>query len=232
MQPDPTLTAQLEAIRVRGLPEHVAISINDPCDVYKNGNGSCLFNTEETFGLLFGQLNIQFITLIVQSHHVGLRLLQRLRPVLIKNQVCVSFLAEEQNLSPELREQVLWEVAATKRFNRHHICVALNYSSRDEILKAVKRIVADSSRGRLHGTSLSEELFHTYLSAEKFPDPDLIIRTGGQKNFQNALLWQMAYAEFWTSEKSFAELTCYDYICAIEAFQQRERRFGGLIRTT
>lgn len=101
------------------------------------------------------------------------------------------------------------------------ITFAINYGSRAEIIKAFKKLSED-------GGEISEENFSHYLYTAGLPDPDLIIRTGGEVRLSNFLLWQAAYTELYFSPVLFPDFSCKDFDKAIKAFSKRNRRFGGI----
>lgn len=102
---------------------------------------------------------------------------------------------------------------------------------RQEILDAVKNLATSKITGRLNGKSVDEELFRRFLSTNGTPDPDLIIKTNGELRVGNSLIWQMAYSEFWVIDKPWYKLDRCDLLTAIEAYQNRERRFGQVLNT-
>jgi undecaprenyl diphosphate synthase len=106
---------------------------------------------------------------------------------------------------------------------------ALNYGSRAEILDAVKQIINDSKNGILKETDLNEEIFSSYLMSSEFHDPDLLIRTSGEIRLSNFMLWQLAYSEFWFTEVLWPDFNEEYFLEAIDAYQKRQRRFGGIL---
>lgn len=105
--------------------------------------------------------------------------------------------------------------------------IALNYGSRDEIKRAVKRMAEDVKNGKISPDEVSEDMISSYLDTHDLPDPDLIIRTSGEQRLSNFLLWQCAYSEFYFPEVLWPDFTKEDMIKAIEKYNSRERRFGG-----
>jgi undecaprenyl diphosphate synthase len=106
--------------------------------------------------------------------------------------------------------------------------VAFNYGSRQEIARAASRLAADVRDGRVALNGLSTELFESYLDTAGIPDPDLLIRTGGEERISNFLLWQCAYAEFVFLPEYWPDFNETSLQRAIADYQERERRFGGL----
>ena len=105
---------------------------------------------------------------------------------------------------------------------------ALNYGGRNEIVKAVKQMVDDVANGKVAKEDITEELFEQYLYTHNFCDPDLIIRTSGEKRISNFLLWQSAYSEFWFTDVLWPDFTEETLKEALQDYQTRIRRFGGV----
>ena len=101
------------------------------------------------------------------------------------------------------------------------LSVAFNYGARNEIIKTVNKLLENNVE------KINEDIFSSNLMTKNYPDPDIIIRTGGQKRLSNFLLWQSAYSELIFIKKPWPEFTKEDFIEAIYEFNKRERRFGG-----
>jgi undecaprenyl diphosphate synthase len=104
--------------------------------------------------------------------------------------------------------------------------LALSYGGRDEIATAAGRMVSDSLAGKIKPADVTKELCQRYLYTSGLPDPDLLIRTGGEYRISNFLLWQMAYTEFYFNDILWPDFREPDLMEAIAEYQQRERRFG------
>lgn len=121
------------------------------------------------------------------------------------------------------------EIASAKELTKDNtgtvLNVAFNYGGRDEIVRAVKKCLADES---LKIEDLTEEKFAQYLDTCSMPDPDIIIRPSGEQRLSNYLLWQCAYSEFWYSNINWPDFTAEDLRTAIYDYQNRDRRFGGV----
>lgn len=121
----------------------------------------------------------------------------------------------------------LKEAMARTASNRGMILnLALSYGGRDEIVLAAKRMVSDGLAGKITSDQVTKELCASYLYTAGLPDPDLLIRTGGEYRISNFLLWQMAYTEFYFSEILWPDFRERHILKAIADYQQRERRFG------
>ena len=104
--------------------------------------------------------------------------------------------------------------------------LAINYSARTELCDAVRAIALDVAAGKLSADAVNEELVSSYLYTQGLPDPELLIRTGGELRVSNFLLYQIAYTELWSTQINWPEFTPSDLHAALQAFQQRKRRFG------
>jgi undecaprenyl diphosphate synthase len=118
-------------------------------------------------------------------------------------------------------------IEETKHNRKLTFTVALNYGGRAEIIDAVRRLAYEAAAGRLDPHSINEENFHKFLYTNGTPDPDLVIRTGGEMRLSNFLLWQLAYAEFISTPIYWPDFDRRELIRAIVEYQRRERRFGG-----
>ena len=108
------------------------------------------------------------------------------------------------------------------------LVVAFNYGSRQELLRAVQKIAAQVSGGLVDSAAIDVELVTRNLDTADMPDPDLLIRTGGEERISNFLLWQCAYTEFVFVPEYWPDFNAEIFVRAIEQFKSRERRFGGL----
>ena len=106
--------------------------------------------------------------------------------------------------------------------------IAVNYGSRDEMIRGMKRMLQDVKSGALAAEDLNEERFASYLDTAGIPDPDLLIRTSGEMRLSNYLLWQLAYTEFYFTDIYWPDFNREELVKAIEKYNKRERRFGGV----
>ena len=136
--------------------------------------------------------------------------------------VRIVHLGKTANLDPELRTAVENAQNLTADNSGITLNVAFDYGGRDEILQAVRRIIRDG----LEPESLDEETFRRYLFTAHCPDPDLIIRTGGEQRISNFLLWQSAYSEFFHTPTLWPDLQPAELEQALEIFRARQRRYG------
>lgn len=117
-------------------------------------------------------------------------------------------------------------MATTARCTGLRLVLAISYSSRWEITEAVKDIATDVQNGNLRPADITEETVNAYLTTASMPDPDLLIRTGGDMRISNYLLWQIAYSEIYITETYWPDFGPKEFIRAIADYQKRERRFG------
>ena len=130
-------------------------------------------------------------------------------------------------LSPELQELAHRTDEIADHIDGFQANVCLNYGGRDEIVHAAKRWAEDLAAGRADG-ELTEETFSRYLYSANVPDPDLLIRPGGEQRLSNFLLWQCAYAEFYFTDVLWPDFTPEELDKAVAVFRSRDRRYGGV----
>ncbi len=143
-----------------------------------------------------------------------------------KNRMSVRIIGERQRLDQDIRNRIEELEEATKDNDGLHFTIALNYGSRDEIVRGIKKAARDLSDGTLSYEDLTEERFSDYLDTAGLPDPDLLIRTSGEQRLSNYLLWQLAYAEFYFTSVPWPAFDKAELEKAVSAYQNRDRRFG------
>lgn len=146
-----------------------------------------------------------------------------------ENNVQVRFIGSQEGLPEIVRQKMAHAVAETKNNTGIILNLAINYGGQAEILQAVKRIARDTAAGSIAVDEITNEVFERYLYTDGLPAPDLLIRPGGDLRISNFLLWQIAYAEIWTTDVYWPDFSEEHLLQAIRAFQGRERRFGGLL---
>ena len=138
--------------------------------------------------------------------------------------VKISHIGSLDGLSQELKEAILYTTDLTRNNKSLYLNIAFNYGGRTEILEAVKQILADN----ISVQNLDEKTFSSYLDTSGIPDPDLIIRTGGEMRLSNFLIWQSAYSEYYSTTKFWPDFKKRDLRKALATYQQRNRRFGEI----
>ena len=143
-----------------------------------------------------------------------------------KNRMCVRVIGDKTGLDEDIRKRIEELEQATCHNDGLHFQIALNYGSRDEILRAVKAMIKDSAEGKLSPEQITEEVFADYLDTNGIPEPDLLIRTSGEERISNFLLWQLAYTEFYFTDVPWPAFSKEELIKAVEAYNLRDRRYG------
>ena len=144
-----------------------------------------------------------------------------------KNNMRVRVLGDPTALAEDLQASLKELEESSKENTGLQFQIAINYGSRDEIVRAVRHVAADCVGGKLSPDQITETVFSGYLDTRDVPDPDLLIRTSGEQRLSNYLLWQLAYTEFYFTEVPWPAFTKEDLWKAIEKYNARERRYGG-----
>lgn len=140
--------------------------------------------------------------------------------------VRLKFIGSRERLAPVLQERIAITEAKTVNNTRLTLVIAIGYGGRDDIVNASKQVVRDVQAGKLNLEDLSAETFAKRLQTHELPEPDLFIRTGGEKRISNFLLWDLAYTELWFTDVLWPAFDRAEFMLALEYFSQRERRFG------
>ena len=145
-----------------------------------------------------------------------------------KNNMRVRVIGELSRLSESFQKKIqeLEEVSAAN--TGLNLTIAINYGSRDEMLRAMKHMFTDIKNGRITEEEINEKTFSGYLDTRELPDPDFLIRTSGEQRLSNYLLWQLAYSEFYFTDVPWPDFHKKELELAVEAYNKRDRRFGGL----
>ena len=187
-----------------------------------------------------GELKISVLTLFTFSHENWKRPKEEVSAImkllyettkreineLDENNVRLITTGRIEELSPQRRDILEKAREQTKDNTGLVLNLALNYGGRTEILDAVKQIASDVKQGKLDLDDLNEDNFANYLYTKGLPDPDLLIRTSGEKRISNFLLWQTSYTELYITDVLWPNFTANDFYEAIWDYQNRERRFG------
>lgn len=145
-----------------------------------------------------------------------------------KNNMRMRVIGEIGRLSDDFQQKIrnLEEVSSVN--TGLNLTIAINYGSRDEMIRAVKHMILDHDNGKLQVEDINSDVFSSYLDTKELPDPDLLIRTSGEQRLSNYLLWQLAYSEFYFTDVPWPAFDKNELKKAIDAYNKRDRRFGGL----
>lgn len=144
-----------------------------------------------------------------------------------KEGVRLRFIGDREALSADIRKELAEVETMTAHNSNVTLVIALSYGSRQELARAMQRIAGKVADGTLAPQAITEQLITQHLDTADIPDPDLLIRTGGDERISNFLLWQCAYTEFYFSEVLWPDFSAQELEKAITCFSQRERRFGA-----
>lgn len=147
---------------------------------------------------------------------------------LLKNNIRLNTIGNIQLLPEKIRKKLDEAIVATSKNKRLTLTLALSYSSKEEILEATKKIISAVKENVLSAEAIDEQTFEKYLFTNNLPNPDLLIRTGGEQRISNFLLWQMAYSELYFTPVFWPDFDKQELYKAIWEYQQRERRFGKI----
>ena len=140
-----------------------------------------------------------------------------------ENNMKIRVIGDKSAFSKKLQSLIDKAIEMTKDCNGLNLTIALNYGSRDEIMRATKKIIENN----ISVDNINETLFNSYLDTKEIPDVDLMIRTGGEYRLSNFLLWQLSYSELFFTPTLFPDLTYNELEEIINSFKTRNRRFGG-----
>jgi undecaprenyl diphosphate synthase len=149
-------------------------------------------------------------------------------PDLMKNNIRLEMIGDMARMPEEARKTLENCIEQTSVNTGTTLVLALSYSSRWEIIEAVKNITEKVEYRMLGAEDINEKVFSEYLMTCDFPDPDLLIRTGGEKRISNFLLWQLSYAELYFTDLYWPDFRENEFYEAILSYQNRERRFGKI----
>ena len=144
------------------------------------------------------------------------------------NNMKVRVLGDPKALAPDLQESLKRLTESSKENTGLNFQIAINYGSRDEIIRAVRKVAGECREGKLSPEEITESLFSGYLDTAGVPDPDLLIRTSGEQRLSNYLLWQLAYTEFYFTDVLWPDFTKEELEKAVLKYNERDRRYGGV----
>ena len=228
------------------LPQHVAIIMDG------NGRWAKARNLDRSAGHVEGvntvrriteiasEIGIKYLTLYTFStenwnrpqeevdalKHLVVVAIERETPDLIKNNVRLAMIGDFSRMPAEALNRLRQCISDTSGGTGLTLNLAMSYSSRWEITEACRRIAADAVAGTLRVEDITDDTVSSYLTTNFMPDPDLLIRTGGDKRISNFLLWQIAYSEIFITPTFWPDFSKEDFCTAVIEYQARERRFG------
>lgn len=238
-----TLTDKINKNR---LPAHVAIIMDG------NGRWAKARNLERSAGHVEGvntvrriteiasEIGIKYLTLYTFSTenwnrpkeevdalmHLIVIAIERETPDLIKNNVRLTMIGDFSRMPEEAYNRLCQCMSDTAHCTGLTLCLAISYSSRWEITEAVRKIAIEAKNGTLNISAITSETITNHLSTVGIPDPDLLIRTGGEMRVSNFLLWQIAYSEIYVTNTYWPDFNKEQFCQAIVDYQARERRYG------
>lgn len=240
------MNSQSHEIELNSVPAHVAIIMDG------NGRWAQARGLDRSEGHVEGvntvrkiteaasELGVKYLTLYAFStenwnrpqhevdtlmHLIGIAI-ERETPDLIKNNVRLAMIGDVERMPAEALDRLRGCMARTAHCTGLTLNLALSYSSRWEVTDAARRIAADVSAGKLSAADIDEKTVSSYMTTKDMPDPDLLIRTGGDMRISNFLLWQIAYAELYFTHTYWPDFSKEDFCNAVKQFKGRERRFG------
>jgi undecaprenyl diphosphate synthase len=145
-----------------------------------------------------------------------------------KNNMRVRIIGDTSRLNPKFQESIQKLEEASAQNPGLNLTIAINYGSRDEIVRAVRKVAGEVQNGTLDPNEINEETISGHLDTADIPDPDLLIRTSGEQRLSNYLLWQLAYSEFYFTDVPWPDFHKKELELAVEAYNKRDRRFGGV----
>ena len=230
--------------KIYPLPDHVAIIMDG------NGRWAERRGLPRLFGHRAGTDNVRRVVERIQNHgikyltlyafstenwrrpdievsglmNILVAMIDRETRAMHEKNIKIGHLGKLEGLSQELREKVHKAIELTKGNTGMTLCIAFDYGGRAEILEAVRRIIKE----KMSPEDITESLFSSHLYTAGVPDPDLIIRTGGELRVSNFLIWQAAYSEFYSTPVLWPDFKDKEIEKALIAYSRRDRRFGGL----
>jgi len=143
-----------------------------------------------------------------------------------KNNMCVRVIGDKTRLDDDIREKIATLEEATKDNTGLHFQIAINYGSRDEITRAVRKLAKQVESGEIKAEDITEQNITDALDTAGIPEPDLMIRTSGEQRISNYMLWQLAYAEFYFTSVPWPDFNKSELEKAVAAYENRDRRYG------
>ena len=144
------------------------------------------------------------------------------------NKMKIKIIGDISAFAPDIQESIRKLEEFSKDYDELYFQIAMNYGSRDEITRGMRKMAQDVADGKVSPDQITEDTIGSYLDTAGVPDPDLLIRTSGEQRLSNYLLWQMAYTEFYFTDVAWPDFHKAELVQAIEKYNQRDRRYGGV----
>lgn len=240
------MTTSLQQVDLSRVPAHVAIIMDG------NGRWAKARGKERNAGHVAGvdtvrtiitaadKIGVKYLTLYAFSTenwnrpqeevdgllHLIVIALERETPDMVKNGVRLNVIGDVERLTPEAKASLDRSLAATANCTGVQVNLAFSYSSRWELTRAARQLALEVAQGKITPDDIDENAINAHLTTAGMPDPDLLIRTGGDSRVSNYLLWQIAYTELYFTQTYWPDFSDEQFFKAIADFQHRERRFG------
>lgn len=241
-----------ENIDLSNLPEHIAVIMDGNGRWAKKKGAARIFGHSNAIDAVdavtegCAELGVKYLTLYAFSTENWARpkeevdaLMELLVDTLKKqvkrlheNKIRLRTIGETSNLPIKCQKNLEEAIDDTKNNTGLTLTIALSYSGRWELVKAMKKIAADVEKGLVDPSNINESLVSSYMETSYMPDPELLIRTSGEMRVSNFLLWQIAYTEIFITSTLWPDFRKEDLYEAICAYQKRERRFGKVLERT
>ena len=144
------------------------------------------------------------------------------------NKMKIKIIGDISAFAPDIQESIRKLEEFSKDYDELYFQIAMNYGSRDEITRGMRKMAQDVADGKVSPDQITEDTIGSYLDTAGVPDPDLLIRTSGQQRLSNFLMWQLAYSEFYFTDVAWPDFHKAELVQAIEKYNQRDRRYGGV----
>ena len=144
------------------------------------------------------------------------------------NKMKIKIIGDISAFAPDIQESIRKLEELSKDYDELYFQIAMNYGSRDEITRGMRKMAQDVADGKVSPDQITEDMIGSYLDTAGVPDPDLLIRTSGEQRLSNFLMWQLAYTEFYFTDVAWPDFHKAELVQAIEKYNQRDRRYGGV----
>lgn len=156
--------------------------------------------------------------------------LEQYEEELHENEIRLRVMGQFERLPRPVRKRLQKTIDATAHYTDHTFIVALSYGSRMEMVDAARQLAEKAKSGEIDPEKIDEKMFSQHLYLPDVPDPELMIRTSGELRLSNFLLWQLSYSEFYITDTYWPDFREEDFFKALEAFNNRDRRYGGVTK--